>query len=176
MEFNQKRVGALTYCFVGVLLFAAFIIDRTLVGYIKIGMAAPSFLICALVVSSMFFYEWYGFFAGLIGGMALDGVMTASSFMNTFLLMALCFFAGLVAHYVFNRNFKACMVLCFLFSVVYYFVRWVCVIAFSGEIFKFRYLAQVSFPCVLYTTAAAIPVYFLFRWVSKDRKGAVNGR
>lgn len=176
MEFNGRRVFALTYCLVGLLLFAGFIIDRTLVGYIKIDMAVPSVLIAALVVSSMFFYEWYGFVAGLICGMAMDGVVAFTSFMNTFLLMAICFCAGLVAHYVFNRNFKACMVLTFLSCAVYYFVRWMCVIAFSSEMFKWQYLAQVSFPHALYTTAVGIPMYFLFKWVSGSNKGAVNGR
>lgn len=175
MEFNQNRVSAITYCFTGVLLFAAFIIDRTLTGYIKIGLAVPSFLIAALMVPCMFFYEWYGFVAGLICGMALDGVVAFTSFMNTFLIMALGFFAGLVAHYVFNRNFKASLVLTFLASVIYYLVRFLCVVAFSGEIYKWRYLLEVSLPCALYTTVAAIPMYFLFKAVSGSKKGTVNG-
>ncbi len=99
----------------------------------------------------------------LICGVVTDSVSTEGYCFNTIAFLILGLSANLLAEYVFNRNLKATITLCFVLTLIYYLAYWVIFSAFvltTSE--SMRYIFQWCFPSAIYTALLAIPFYFIF--------------
>ena len=107
----------------------------------------------------------------LVCGIVTDSVSTEGYCFNTICFLILGLSANLLAEYVFNRNLKATVTLCFILTFIYYLAYWVIFSAFvlsSSE--SMRYLLQWCLPSALYTALLTIPFYFIFEKFRKIKE------
>lgn len=107
----------------------------------------------------------------LVCGIVTDSVSTEGYCFNTIAFLILGLSANLLAEYVFNRNLKATVTLCFILTLIYYLAYWVIFSAFvlsSSE--SMRYLLQWCLPSALYTALLTIPFYFIFEKFRKIKE------
>lgn len=107
----------------------------------------------------------------LVCGIVTDSVSTEGYCFNTITFLILGLSANLLAEYVFNRNLKATVTLCFILTLIYYLAYWVIFSAFvlsSSE--SMRYLLQWCLPSALYTALLTIPFYFIFEKFRKIKE------
>jgi rod shape-determining protein MreD len=107
----------------------------------------------------------------LVCGIVTDSVSTEGYCFNTICFLILGLSANLLAEYVFNRNLKATVTLCFILTLIYYLAYWVIFSAFvlsSSE--SMRYLLQWCLPSALYTALLTIPFYFIFEKFRKIKE------
>ena len=107
----------------------------------------------------------------LVCGIVTDSVSTEGYCFNTIAFLILGLSANLLAEYIFNRNLKATVTLCFILTLIYYLAYWVIFSAFvlsSSE--SMRYLLQWCLPSALYTALLTIPFYFIFEKFRKIKE------
>ena len=107
----------------------------------------------------------------LVCGLVTDSVSTEGYCFNTIAFLILGLSANLLAEYIFNRNLKATVTLCFILTLIYYLAYWVIFSAFvlsSSE--SMRYLLQWCLPSALYTALLTIPFYFIFEKFRKIKE------
>ena len=107
----------------------------------------------------------------IICGIVSDSVSTEGYCFNTIAFLILSLSANLLAEYVFNRNLRATVTLCFILTLVYYLAYWVVFSAFvlaASE--SMRYLLQWCFPSAIYTALLTVPFYFIFEKFKKIKE------
>lgn len=128
---------------------------------IKISYANPMGVLALLVALIIFCSELTGVLTGILVGIVLDSVASTPTGFNTLTLMVLSFAATLISHYLFNKNLKSAIALCFLCSVFYFAARWLVCFAFSGDVAgSFTYLLRYGMGSAIYTTVFAVPFYY----------------
>lgn len=127
---------------------------------------APFLAISLLVPFCEFYSLSHSAVVGLLCGAVADSISVNSYCYNTIALFLLAVLANLLAQWVFNRNLKASIALCFLLSCAYYLFYWLFFIAFSLEFSdNLRYLLQSALPSAVYTAVLSAPFYYIFRRV-----------
>ncbi len=149
--------------FINALLFIALIfIQYNGVFSLKIATANPILPLSLFVAICMFCSELSSVILGLIVGVFMDSVAATPTGFNAILFMILGISISLIVRHLFNNNIWSAISLCLMSATVYYLLRWLFCIAFSVSFTEtLTYLMQTAFPSVLYTTAFAVPFYFL---------------
>ena len=129
---------------------------------IAISTANPIAVLALLVAIIMYASEVAGVLTGMLLGIILDSVTSTPIGFNTVTLTVISFAAALISHYLFNRNLKAALALCLLFSFAYFFARWIVGFAFTGDTAdSFLYLIRYAVPSAIYTTVFIVPFFYL---------------
>ena len=150
------------------LLFIFLILFHYSGASIKIFGANPLTPLALLISIVMFSGELSGVLTGIAVGIVLDGVAMTPPGFNTVVFMGLSFLAVLISHYLFNRNLKSALVLCFVCSLVYFFLRWLFVFAFSTDVADgLDYLIKTAFGSSVYTAVSVIPFFYLQKYIFK---------
>jgi len=163
---NKKtRAAVLQYCLYVLLLFLAYILQTT-PGFLQFGEYKPMLIMPVMVSIAMQEREFVGGLMGALAGALCD--LTSNTYFGFNAAMLLVFGAvtGLLCEYLTQRNLRNCLLLTGLFLVLvsganYFFQfgiwhypdagpRWILEILWTG----------------LPTLVLAVPVFFLFRWLS----------
>lgn len=129
---------------------------------VKIGTANPFAALALLVAVIMFSNEVTGVLTGALIGIVLDSMTSTPIGFNTITLIIVSFCATLISHYLFNRNLKAAIALCLIFSALYFSARWMTVFALKSDIAaSFKYLINYAATSTVYTTVFVIPFFYL---------------
>ena len=137
---------------------------------IAISTANPMAALSLLVAIIMFSSEIAGVLTGLLLGIILDSVTSTPIGFNTLTLTLISFAAALISHYLFNRNLKSALTLCLLFSLAYFFARWLVGFAFAGDINdSFLYLIRYAVPSAVYTSVFIVPFFYLEKLVFRHK-------
>ncbi|MBO7519569.1 MAG: rod shape-determining protein MreD, partial [Clostridia bacterium] len=114
---------------------------------IAVSSANPMAVLALLVAIIMYSSEIAGVLTGMFLGVVLDSVTATPIGFNTLTLTVISFAAALISHYLFNRNLKAALALCLLFTFAYFFARWIVGFAFTGDTAdSFVYLIRYAVP------------------------------
>lgn len=137
---------------------------------IAISTANPMAVLALLVAIIMYSSEVTGILTGVLLGVVLDSVTSTPIGFNTVTLTVISFAASLVSHYLFNRNLKSALTLCFLYAFAYFFARWIVGFACSGDIKdSFIYLIRYAVPSAVYTTVFAAPFFYIEKRLLAER-------
>ena len=135
---------------------------------IAISTANPMAALALLAAIIMYAGEAAGVLTGVLLGIVLDSVTSTPIGFNTVTLTVLSFLAMLISHFLFNRNLKAALTLCLLFSFAYFFARWLVLFAFAGDTAgSYMYLIRYALPSAVYTTVFIIPFYYAEKFIFK---------
>lgn len=150
---------------INVLLFFVLIfIQYNSVFSIKIIKANPVLPLALLICVCMFSSEITAAISGLAVGIFMDTTAATPPAFNAITLMILGLAAALIVKHLFNNNILSSLALCALCTAVYFLIRFVFCIAFSLSLAEnITYLLQRVLPSVIYTTAFAVPFYYLER-------------
>ncbi len=128
---------------------------------------ASAVLILPLVIYSGFYFGFLGgAVMGLISGAVTD-VYSSTLMYNTVALTVVGFVAGVIIERFFNRNFAAASVLNISASVLYFFLKWLMVYAFTDPVPMFV-LTRFSLPSAIYTATSGILLFFLLNLILKN--------
>lgn len=151
-------------------LFTVFILFHFSGASIKIMGANPMCAFSLLIAITLFSSELTAVLTGVFVGIILDSVAMTPAGFNTVSFALISFAAALISHYLFNRNLKSAIALCFICALSYYFLRWLAVFAFSAEMTEtFNYLIKTSIPSAVYTTVMIIPLFYLEKSLFKGK-------
>lgn len=163
MNKYKQRYANTLYYWLGLIFFILLIFQRMPFLSLKIGNAYPIVVFPAILLLSCFLGEWVGFWFGLFSGLLLDTLAGRSPVFNTVAFVVLAVGAGLVYHYVLNKNLPAVLLGNFGFCLVYYFAKWFFLYCIgpggdSGGILFFYFL-----PSAIYTALWTIPFYYALK-------------
>lgn len=130
---------------------------------LNLGEASSIMLIPLIIAISIFFGEFSGFTAGLVSGILLDTQVVGSSCFNLLALMLLGLLSGLFSTYLLNKNLKSAICLCLGATFLYFFSRYLFLLAFQGSPLNFNYFISYLIPSVIYTSVFIIPFYYFER-------------
>lgn len=164
---NVEKYGISLYCTLGLNCFFLLILQRTPGLSLKIGTATPVLLIPMIVAVACFLREWTGFWFGLVCGIALDVFVEGSRCFHTVSFLLIGTLAGLLYHYIFNRNIKSAIIGGVIFSFMFCILRWLYLCVFKGDSSALIMLARYEVPSALYTSLFIIPFFYYTRWLSK---------
>ena len=132
---------------------------------LNIGTASAVLVLPLAVYAGFYFGEYAGAVFGLFIGAALD-VFSSTFIYNTVALMVCGFVSGLLISRLFNRNFAAASVLNVSAAVLYFFVKWLVVYAFSDPAPMFIFV-RFTLTSALYTGAIGVAMFFLLNLMLK---------
>ncbi len=133
---------------------------------IKILSANPLLPLALLVPFCMFASEINCAITGLAVGIFVDCVASTPQGFNTIFFMLMSIVVCLIAKHLFNNNIFAAFALCFIFSALYFFSRWILSMAFSLTLIEnLTYLMRYALPSALYTAVLSIPLYLLQKYL-----------
>lgn len=164
---SRKKQGKIIFLnflifFTAILLYGSVNID------LSIKNAYPFVLLSVLTAFCVFSKISYAAAVGFVSGIFIDSISSKSYCFNTIALMLLGVAVCLLANNIFNKNFKAVLVLCFLTALLYFFLYWLVFIAFSLKgTSNITYLLNYVLPSSFYTAVFVIPFYFLYRYWNK---------
>ncbi len=155
--------------FINTLLFILLIfIQYNGVFSLKIATANPMLPISLFVAVCMFCSELSSVISGLIIGVFIDSVAATPAGFNATILMIFGICISLIVRHLFNNNIWSAISLCLMTTTVYFLLRWLFCFAFSVSFTEtLTYLMQTVFPSVFYTTAFAVPFYYLEKFLYK---------
>lgn len=137
---------------------------------IAISTANPMAALALLVAVIMYSSELVGVLTGLAVGIVLDSVTSTPTGFNSLTLTVISLAAVLISHYLFNRNIKSALTLCFLCSFAYFFARWLVGFAFTGNTEdSFVYLIRYAAPSAVYTTIFMVPFFYIEKRIFRER-------
>ncbi len=101
---------------------------------------------------------------GLLSGVVMDSFASKAYCFNTLALGLISCGCYLLSAFVFNKNLKATLALCFLLASVYFIFYWLIFICFSVSFEdSVTYLLQYALPSSVYTSLFSAPFYFIFK-------------
>lgn len=157
---NSERYSISLYCTLGLTCFLLLIMQKTSGLSLTMGTATPVLLVPMVVAVSCFLREWTGFLFGLFCGIGMDIFSSGSRCFNTIAMILVGAFAGLLYHYIFNRNLKSVIIGSVIFSFGFCFIRWVYLCLFAGDGSAFLMLIRYEIPSALYTSVFILPFYY----------------
>lgn len=129
----------------------------------------PMLFIGFLIPVCMFISELPSFFLGLAVGFTIDSVSLSAFGFNALILPLICLVTTLTVKYLFNNNISSCAVLSFVFSFIYFSLRF---IAFYRNIRiadTLSHLFKVAVPCAILTAVFSAIIYlFEKRLTNRD--------
>ena len=164
---NVEKYSVWLYCTIGLSCFFLLIFQKTPGLSLTLGTATPMLLVPFVVVISCFLREWTGVFFGLFCGIGMDVFLAGSRCFNTIAMILVGTLAGLLYHYIFNRNIKSVIIGSIIFSFGFCFARWLYLCVFTGDSSAFLMLIRYEIPSALYTAIFIIPFYYFIRWLTK---------
>lgn len=168
----RRSISAATELLTAAVLF---LLHYTDILNISVFGARPMILLPFLVALSMYREELHSAVAGGLVGIFSDSVASGASCFNTILFFLLCFLTALATHYLLNNNLKTAIMLAVVWSLIYYFFRWLLFFAFTGSANSIEYLMQYAIPSVIYTAVFILPLYYWQRFIFRFRtKGDVK--
>ncbi len=153
-----------------ILAAAVFILHYTSLIDITIYTASPFILLSLTVAVAVFRGELTGLIFGAVCGAACDAVASSTVIFNCAALMFIGFFAGMLSKNIFNKNFKGSLLLSFIFSSLYFALKWFIFYLLpdvQGKVYNFLWQAV---PCAIYTALFIIPFFFLEKWILSEKK------
>jgi rod shape-determining protein MreD len=156
--------------FVFYIIYAIFclcllLIQSTGIATLQIGTASTLLMLPASVLAGYYFKEFAGALFGFISGILLD-VYSSTTYFNTIALAICAFVCGLIMSRLFNGNITAVCVLNACASIIYFFVKWVVLYAFTDPE-PMYILLNFSLPSAIYTAVCGVIMYFLLNPIFK---------
>lgn len=171
-RFTRRSISAGAELITAILLF---LLHYTDILNISVFGARPMLLLPFLAALSMYRDELHSAVVGCLVGIFTDSIASGTSCFNTIIFFLLCFLTALATHYLLNNNLKSAVMIALIWSVIYYFLRWLFFFAFSGTGNSIEYLMQYAIPSVIYTSVFIFPLYYWQRFIFKFRtKGDVK--
>lgn len=164
---NKAKYDISVYCTLGLNCLFLFFLQRTPGLSLKIGTATPVILIPFIITIACFLREWAGFWFGFFCGISLDVFTLGSRCFNTVCLLIIGTLAGLLYHYIFNRNIKSVIIGGVGFSFVYCISRWIYLTVFGGDSSAMIMLVRYELPSALYTALFTVPFFYYIRWLTR---------
>lgn len=161
-----EKYTATLYYELGFLCLGLFLFQRISGLSLRIGTATPVLLIPAVIAIGCFLREWTGFWFGLVCGIALDTAINGSACFHTLALMLTGFSAGLLFHYVFNRNIKSAIIAGTLGSFLFFAAKWFFLDFLVGDASALDMLLRYHIPSAFYTALFMIPFFFFVKWLA----------
>ena len=125
---------------------------------LQIDTASAVLALPLVIYAGLYFGEFAGALIGLILG-ALSDTYSSTLTYNTIALTVCGFLAGIMIAYIFNRNVASACVLNIVAAVVFFFIKWLVVYAFSDPVPSFV-LFRFMLPTAIYTAVLGILMYF----------------
>ncbi len=164
---NVEKYHPYIYGILGIFSFMIFVLQRISGLSLKISTATPVLLLPLVIVIACFLKEWVGFWFGFASGVMLDIFMADSRIFNTIAFIVIGLGAGLLFHYLFNRNIKAVVLGGLAVCFVYFFFKWLFLSVFMGDPSAFKILFKYEIPSAIYSSVFLIPFFFLVRNLCK---------
>lgn len=161
---HHPLIGILSF----LIFFIVFLLHYSADIDISIKNASPLAVLPLLCAYSMFAQPSAAAAAGLVLGIAMDGVSMGTYCFNAIILMLSAALVSALAANLLNKNIRSAVLLSVLVSLFYYFMRWLVFYAFAeGTRGNLTYLLSFAFPSALYTAAFIFPFYFIYRYLNK---------
>lgn len=146
------------------IIFTAFFLQITAVGYIKIAFAKPDLIILCVIFFGLFSGEKSGLGYGLAAGLLKDLYAFDIFGLNALALGATGFLAPVLYKKFFGESMQVRTIFVFLFSVFSMVLHFAILSFIPGyiNITIVEYLASSAVPSSAYTAFLSIPVYSLF--------------
>ena len=165
MLFLKRHKDALTYLFLGLILFILYLFQNVQSLPSPLGLI-PAIVVVYVAVCGSVMGEYVGCIMGFMGGLLCDTSATSSYCFNLVVLTALGIACGLLGTRLFTRRFVCTLTLSFLALLVYFSLQWLVVgVIFGNE--GFYYLLRYSLPSVLYSLLYVLPIYPLISIIDK---------
>ncbi len=130
---------------------------------LKIYGAVPFLPFGFALVISMFLSETGAVFCGLLFGILSDTASSALFGFNSIVFTVMCLFVSIAVKYIFNNNIRACLVLEALFTILYFFIRWLVFYTNGSDNESFTYLFKIGVPSAIYTAIVSAVLYLIER-------------
>ncbi len=163
--FFNRHKNALTYLFLGLILFILYLFQNVNSLPSPLGLI-PAVVVVYVAVCGSVLGEYVGCIMGFVGGLLCDTSAPSSYCFNLVILTALGIVCGLLGTRLFTKRFVCTLTLSFLALLTYFILQWLIVgVIFGNE--GFYYLLRYSLPSVLYSLLYVLPVYPLISAINK---------
>lgn len=160
---NVEKYHPYIYGILGLSAFFLFTLQRIPRLSLSVGTATPNLLLPLIIVIACFLKEWVGFWFGLVSGVALDVFASDSRLFNTIAFTLIGVAAGLLFHFLFNRNIKAVIIGGFIICFAYFLFKWLILTVFLKDGSAFGVLFKYELPSAIYSTLFTIPFFFFVK-------------
>lgn len=106
------------------LLIAVCLLQYSPYAFYKISTAVPVFAVGLTCAVAAFFGEWHGAAWGALAGVCMDALSADSVCFHTLTLMVVGLVCGILMSHLLNSNYRACLVLCFIASAIFFVSDW----------------------------------------------------
>lgn len=155
--FFKKHKNALTYLYLGLILFILYLFQSTNTLPTPYGLI-PAILVVYVAVCASVFGEYTGCVMGFMGGLLCDTAGPSSYCFNLIILTAIGIGCGLLSTRLFTKRFICTLVLSVIALVFYFIMHWLILGVIFGED-GFYYLVRFSLPSILYSLIYVFPIY-----------------
>ena len=165
-EMSRRRRNAVKWVLYSLLLFVAFIFQTT-VDLFQIFGVKPIWILPVIMYIAIFEGEWAGAIFGVAGGLFWDIAANKLLGFNAIILLLLTVCAALLSMYLIRANFWNSLLVVLASALVQGLTDYVFCYLIWGHSGTYLILIKRILPTVAYTTAAAIPLFFLVRRIAR---------
>ncbi len=170
-----NRHNYIYYASIGLIGLMTFFIQATELLPAVFGVRALPLFALVLCVS-VFSNVTSSFVVGLCAGVLMDMVGAAFDGFHALALVLTAVVCSLLTEFLFNDRLVTTLVLSLGFTALYYFVYWLCFIAFRGYPSAGLYLLRYSLLQTIYTVLFVVPFYYIIKYIRTASSNSPQGR
>ena len=164
------------YVAIFVFIVLSFLLQTTVFENLKIAGTKPNLVLLIVAISGFMYGRGHGMFAGVVGGLFVD-LMYRDVIGVTVIILSLIGYAnGAFSAFYERDDHVVPLVYISISSFCYSIMFFVCNFMLRGRLAMNRYLIEVIIPELIYTLAAGVIAYGVFKWVDERLNPIVEER
>lgn len=166
-EMSQRKRNLIKWTLYSLILFVAFIFQTT-VDLFQVFGVKPIWILPVILFIAIFEGEWAGAIFGVVGGLFWDTAANKLLGFNAIILLVLTVCAALLSMYLIKVNLWNSLLVILVAALLQGFADYVFCYLIWGHGGTHLILLKKILPTVIYTTVAAVPVFYLMRKISRQ--------